>query len=84
MLGRLEQLGPVEASHRQPYGAGAPAFGEKRRSASRAEAATYATVGAHPSHRAVNYQSSQGHHDTRVKGGTRRLLATMAMADAHI
>ena len=84
MLGRLKQLGPVETPHRQPYGAGAPAFGEKRRSALCAEATTYTAVGAHPPYRAVNRKPSRGHHDTRVKGGTRRLLATMTMADAHV
>ena len=84
MLGRLEQLGPVDASHGQPYGAGAPAFGEQRRSALRAEAATYAAVGAHPSYRVVNGEPSQGHHDTRVEGGACRLLTAVAMADAHV
>jgi len=70
MLGRLEQPGPVEASHGQPYGAGAPALGEERRSAFCTEAATYATVGTHPSYGAVDGEPSQGHHDTRVEGGT--------------
>jgi len=84
MRGRFEQLGLVEAPHGQPYGAGALTFGKQRRPALLAEPATYAAVRAHPSNRTVNGEPDQRHHDTRIECGPGRLLATMAMADAHV
>ena len=84
MFGRLEQLRLVEAPHGQTYGAGALALRKQRSPAFGAEAPSYAAVGAHPTDRTTDGQPSQRHHDTRVEGGSCRLLATMAMADTHI
>lgn len=84
MLSRLKHLRPIKASHRKTYRAGALAFGEQRGPAPGTESPSYAAVGAHPSYGAADGQPGQRHHDTRVEGGTRCFLTTMAMTDAHV